>query len=135
MRKLTIAIATVLGSMLFALPNTVFAVDVFGGPDGACTQANTTGEVPEICKDTVNATGESPIVGPNGIVTKGVQVLVIVVGIIAVIMLIISGLRLITSGGDPKNAASARDGILYAGIGIVVVITAQLLINFVLTKL
>ncbi len=135
MRKLTLVMATVLGSMLFALPNTVFAVDVFGGSDGACTQANTTGEVPEICKDTVNATGENPIVGPSGIVTKGLQVLVIVIGIIAVVMLVISGLRLIMSGGDPKNAASARDGILYAGIGIVVVVTAQLLINFVLTKL
>lgn len=58
----------------------------------------------------------------------------VVVGIIAVIMVIVGGLKFITSGGDSNKVSSARSSILYAVIGLIVVALAQVIVRFVLQK-
>lgn len=63
-----------------------------------------------------------------------IEILSIVVGVASVIMIIIGGLRFITSGGDSSNTASARDTVLYAVIGLVIAVLAQVLVHFVLKK-
>jgi hypothetical protein len=50
-------------------------------------------------------------------------------------VLVVSGFRLITSNGDANGVKSARDGVLYVVIGIVVVIIAQSIIAFVINKI
>jgi len=55
-----------------------------------------------------------------------------IVGIAAVIMLIMGGFRFVTSGGDSGKVSSARNTILYAVIGLVVVMAAQLIVHYVL---
>ncbi|MBX4197632.1 hypothetical protein KW801_03715 [Candidatus Saccharibacteria bacterium] len=47
-------------------------------------------------------------------------------------MIIVGGFRYITSGGNPESTKSARNTILYAIIGLVVVALAQLIARFVL---
>ncbi len=64
-----------------------------------------------------------------------VNILSIVVGLVAVIMIIVAGLKFITSQGDSNNVASARNTILYAIVGLVVVALAQVIVKFVLHKL
>jgi hypothetical protein len=59
--------------------------------------------------------------------------LIFLVGAISVIMIIIGGLRYVTSNGDAKATASAKDTILYAVIGIIVAIAAYAIVNFVVT--
>lgn len=62
-------------------------------------------------------------------------------GMLTVVFIIISGIQFITSGGDPKGAASAKDRLVYAIIGFVVLIIAyaalqiidQLLLGRVIT--
>ena len=56
------------------------------------------------------------------------------VGIVAVVMIIIGGLRYITSGGNDTNVASAKNTLLYAIIGLIIVSLAQLIVRFVLNK-
>lgn len=68
------------------------------------------------------------------VVKAAVQILSIIAGIAAVIMLIIGGLKYVTSGGDSSSIASAKTSIIYALVGIVVVVLSQLLVKFVLTK-
>lgn len=63
-----------------------------------------------------------------------INVLSLIVGVIAVIMIIIAGLRYITSGGDSNSTKGAKDTILYAIIGLVVVAMAQVIVRFVLSK-
>lgn len=63
-----------------------------------------------------------------------VNLLSALVGVVAVIMIIIAGLRFVTSAGSPEAAKSARGTILYAIIGLVVVALAQLIVHFVLDK-
>lgn len=52
-------------------------------------------------------------------------------GIIAVIMMIWGGIQYVTSTGDPSAAKKGRDTILYAAIGLLIVILAAVIINTV----
>lgn len=67
-------------------------------------------------------------------VKSAINILSLIVGIIAVIMVIIGGLKYIISSGDSSNINSAKNTILYALIGLVVVALAQVLVRFVVTK-
>ena len=82
-----------------------------------------------------DAKADNPLYGPNGVITKATQILGIVVGIAAVIMIIIAGFKYITSGGDPNGVNSAKNTILYAVIGLVIALSAQAIALFVLKKL
>lgn len=61
--------------------------------------------------------------------------LLVVVGIIAAIFVIIGGARYIFSQGDDDAQVQARNTILYALIGIVIIILAAVLVNFVITAI
>ena len=56
----------------------------------------------------------------------------IVAGIVAVIAIIIGGVRYATSGGEASNIKAAKDTILYAVIGLVVIIMAAAITDFVI---
>lgn len=61
-----------------------------------------------------------------------VNVLLFILGAIAVIMIIIGGIRYTTSNGDASQTKAAKDTILYAVIGLVVAILAYAIVNFVI---
>lgn len=61
-----------------------------------------------------------------------VNVLLFILGAIAVIMIIIGGLRYVLSNGDSGAITSAKNTILYAVIGLVVAILAYAIVNFVI---
>jgi len=66
------------------------------------------------------------------------QVLSIVFGVfaaIAVLMVILGGLRYITSQGNPQEVAKARDTIIFAGIGLVIAVSAEAIVFFVVGRL
>lgn len=71
----------------------------------------------------------------NDIVHTIVNLLSAVVGIVAVIMIIVGGFRYITSGGNDTSVTAAKNTILYAIIGLVVVALAQIIVRFTLSKL
>jgi len=64
-----------------------------------------------------------------------INILLLVVGVVAVVMVIIGGLRLTTSAGNPDAIKVAKNTILYAIIGIVVSFSAWALVNFVIDSL
>jgi cytochrome bd-type quinol oxidase subunit 2 len=70
----------------------------------------------------------------NHILTLVVNIFSLIVGVVAVIMIIIGGLRYITSGGESSNVSTAKNTIIYAIVGLVVVALAQFLVHFVLAK-
>ncbi|MDX2776378.1 pilin [Streptomyces caniscabiei] len=61
-----------------------------------------------------------------------VNVMLYILGAIAVIMIVIGGIRYATSGGDSSSIKGAKDTILYAVIGLIVAILAYAIVNFVL---
>jgi hypothetical protein len=50
------------------------------------------------------------------------------------VMIMIAGLKYITSSGDASAVKSAKDGLLYAIVGLVVVALAQTIVRFVLSR-
>ena len=63
-----------------------------------------------------------------------VNVMLYVLGAIAVIMIVIGGIRYTTSNGDSSGITGAKNTILYAIVGLVVAILAYAIVNFVLTS-
>lgn len=68
----------------------------------------------------------------NNFIRKIVNILSAIVGVVAVIMIIYGGFRYITSGGNDTSVTSAKNTILYAIIGLVVVALSQIIVHFVL---
>ncbi len=82
--------------------------------------------------------GSSSCTGSNtsisSIASTIVNVFTYIVGIISVLMLIIAGFRYVTSGGESSKVSSAKNTLIYAIVGIVIVIAAQVIVSFVANK-
>ncbi len=61
-----------------------------------------------------------------------INVMVSVVGIVAVAVIVIGGILYVTSTGDASKAKRAQHTILYGVVGLVVAILAYAIVNFVL---
>jgi hypothetical protein len=63
-----------------------------------------------------------------------INVIMFILGRIAVIMIIIGGIRYVVSGGDSGAVTSAKNTIFYAVIGLVVALLAYAIVNFVVSS-
>jgi glucose uptake protein GlcU len=70
-----------------------------------------------------------------GVFGEVANILIFLVGAVSVIMIIIGGLRYVTSNGDSKNVESAKNTLLYAVIGLIVAIVSYAIVNFVVTNI
>lgn len=70
----------------------------------------------------------------NTVISAVINLLSVAVGVAAVIMIIIGGLKYVTSNGDSQAVASAKHTIIYAVVGLIIVALAQTLVKFVLSK-
>lgn len=86
-----------------------------------------------VCKSK-NLGGKNPIYGPDGILTAVINIVSLIVGIVAVIFIIIGGLKMITSGSNPQDVAKARETVIYAIVGVIIALLAQVIVQFVLKK-
>ena len=73
--------------------------------------------------------------GNTGVFKQVTNTILYIVGIIAVIMLIIGGIKYVVSGGDSKKVTDAKNTVLYAIIGLVIAFLAFAIVNFVITAL
>lgn len=56
-------------------------------------------------------------------------------GVVAVIVIIVGGIRYVTSNGDSSQIQSAKNTVTYAVIGLLVVIFAAAITQFVITNI
>lgn len=89
-----------------------------------------TGSSSSVCR----ADGSDPISGNDGVLMLVVNILSAVVGIAAVIMIIVSGISYMTSQGDSSKIQSAKNTIIYAVVGLIVVLLSRTIIGFVAGK-
>ena len=64
----------------------------------------------------------------NNTLFQVIRILSLVVGITAIIVIIVQGLRFVLSEGKAETVSSARSGIIYAVIGLVIASLAQALV-------
>ena len=70
-------------------------------------------------------------VGP--LIQTVINILLTILGMTAVVMIVIGGIRYTTSNGDSSAIKSAKDTILYSVIGLIVAILAYTIVNFVVS--
>lgn len=87
------------------------------GQSSALCQANKNAKSSNLVKDTIAKF--STIAGWIG-------------GFLALFWIIIMSIKFASAGGDSQKAASARNGIVYAVVGLVVVLVAEIVIRTVL---
>jgi hypothetical protein len=68
----------------------------------------------------------------NNVVANGVNILSVVIGITAVVMIMVAGFKYVTAGGDSSQLGSAKNTLIYAIIGLVIVGLSQSIVHFVL---
>jgi hypothetical protein len=71
----------------------------------------------------------------NTMTNNIINTLLFGVGIMSLIMIIISGIRWASSGGNAERATKARQALTYSVIGLVVAILAFAIVRFVLEQL
>lgn len=73
-----------------------------------------------------NTSGTAP--DAVAVIINGV---IAVLGIIAVIVIVVGGQRLIVSQGDPGKITAAKGMIIYGVVGVVIALLAYTIVNFV----
>ena len=118
-KQLVAAFAVIIGVGLVTVPaSPVSAINVFD-------QCKSNGSS-AVCK----AQGDSL----SPMIKIVINTLLFVLGMIAVIMIVIGGIRYTTSNGDAGSVKSAKDTILYAVVGLIVAILSYAIVNFVVSR-
>jgi hypothetical protein len=86
------------------------------------------------------ATGISPGSLPhpsadNNEVSTIISIALGIIGALALLIITVSGLRYITAGGNPEKVSKAKNGIIYSLVGLVVAISAEAIVAFVVRRL
>lgn len=71
----------------------------------------------------------------EGLIRTIINIFSVIVGAVSVIMIIIGGFKYITSGGSSDGVSGAKNTILYAIVGLVIVAFAQIIVQFVLQRI
>jgi uncharacterized membrane protein YuzA (DUF378 family) len=82
------------------------------------------------CQDANNPTNR--IYGKDGVIVTTSYIIAGIAGVAAIIMIVIGGIRFMVSGGDPSSVASARNSIIFALVGLVVIAAAESIFLFVI---
>lgn len=129
MKRFILTLAILLPCLSMGLPSFAAATTACGVNDNSPK-----GQVLQGAGQTGTDCNGTAITSNTGIVQVVVTILSTIVGIASVIMIIVSGLRYVTSGGDTNKVASAKSTLIYALVGIVVAVLAGVLVNYVFGK-
>jgi len=133
LRRLVLYLST-FSVLLFAAPAVANATGVASLFSGACNGPNASQAANSaFCKD--KNPGHNPLSGNQGIIIKVTRILAIVAGMAAVIIMIVGGIKYITAGGDSNAITAARNTILNALIGLIIIVLAQSIIVYIVKKI
>lgn len=122
--------------------NTILSLGIFTAVAVVPLVGSTASAAPEVVASAltdaqrgVNQVNDGNTKGLQGFIKDIINILLFVIGFVAVLMIIVGGIRYVTSGGDSNSVSSAKNTILYSVIGLVVALMAFAIVNFVLDSL
>ena len=121
-------IKTILGSLAIIASGLVFATP---------TYATVTCPTPGSINKTADTLAGCNVTQDNSLmptVQTIINVIIGVLGIVAVAVIVLGGVSYTTSAGDPGKTKKAKDTILYGIVGLVVALLAYAIVNFVLSS-
>jgi len=113
-------VVAVSGAVPFFSAVPVFADNAFNSE--ACGQLS--GDAAEAAG--CNTSQAAPVVATNIF-----QIVLSLLGIIAVLMIVVAGQRYITSNGEPEKIKQARNMIIYSLVGLIIAALAFAVVTFV----
>jgi ABC-type Fe3+ transport system permease subunit len=116
--KFVVILITIMA--MFSIPLAIASADSFVGD--ACSGLTT------VTADGCTKGGDTI----KSIAHNVVNIMSIVVGILSIIMLLVAGIKFVTSGGESNSVQSARNTLIYALIGVFIAVIAQVLVHLVL---
>ena len=99
-----------------------------------CPKGSKHDEADNIAGCNIENTGDQGAGAVSSRINTAINVVLGMIGVVAVIMIIIGGIQFVTSQGDAAKAARARNTILYSIVGLIVALLAFAIVNFVLTS-
>lgn len=86
------------------------------------------------CKSSNSAPCKASSDSVAAILKNVINIMLYLAGAIAVVMVVVGGIRYITSDGDPAAANKAKNTIIYALVGVVVAVMSYSIVNFVIGR-
>lgn len=111
------------------VPQVAAAYDPLSGVCPAGGQSSTSA----VCTD--KSTNGNPISGSNGVLEKVTNIIALVSGAAAIILILVGSIRYVISNGDSNKINSAKNTVINSLIGLAIVVIARTIIIFVLGKL
>lgn len=121
-----------LSPLLVAQPAAAACTGLFCGAKGQACEAVQAGNGSGQCDPDKLGKGQSSL---TQTLTKLLNLLTMIVGIMTVIMLIISGIRFVTANGNSDSISSAKNTLIYALVGLIIVAFAQAIVKLILTRI
>jgi hypothetical protein len=86
--------------------------------------------------DTIDYNTNLPHAGASSVQLQEIlQIVFAILGALAVLMIVIAGLRFITAQGNPQDIGKARSTIVYSLVGLLVALIAEALVSLTLSHL
>lgn len=123
---------------LAAIPKVSAAIDCSAVPASektkceACKGSGGQSYSSGVCGDGTSVNAEDTV---STLVEDVITIFSWIVGVASVLMIMVGGFKYITSQGDSNSINSAKNTILYAIIGLVIVAFAQVIVRFVINKI
>lgn len=133
MNKLKYLLALPVALMILMTPVAVYA-STQSDLKATCAEASKNGGSPPAYCSSVN-NQKDPLTGPNGIFTKTITFLAFLGGVVAVFVIIFAGGIFVMSRGDAAKIVKAKTTIMYALVGLIVIIFARQLVVFILSRI
>lgn len=135
MKRILITLSILLTSAAVVFPATTSAFNTY--------QADCSGKAAKstVCSDPASSSG-NPLAGPDGVLLKITNIVAYIAGAVAIIMILVSSIRFITSGSDistntrtDDDVEKAKNTIAGALIGLAIIILAKVIISYVVRRL
>jgi len=122
----SLAVALLFGGGLALAPAVVSAAPASGSQNAVCAGIGLGGG---------DCDGSNAQKGLADLASTIINIISILLGVVAVIMIIVGGFKYVTSNGDSNAIGSAKNTIIYALVGLAVAALAQFLVKFVLANI
>lgn len=117
----------------FSFISLLLFVPHVGAQDQAIEEVCKNAPSSPVCEDLTAS--EDPLGGQDGLFVKVFNVLSIIGGIIAVIVIVIGGIQMMTADGDPQKFNNARNLMIYSVVGILIIFFSQAIVRLVVLTL
>jgi NADH:ubiquinone oxidoreductase subunit 6 (subunit J) len=74
-----------------------------------------------------------PNIAIDKVVANGVNIFLVIIGVLAVGMIIFAAIMMITSAGNPEKVKTARRSLVWGIVGLVIALSVAVIINLIVS--